>query len=129
MDSPGHAAPIWLSHPEHIACHHATPWERYAASPPAGQFRITSAATQEFARKIYGALARQVRSAFLGTGGDEVNLACYGAGDKKRDATGQVDIQRALEAFVNGTHSALREAGKTPVVWQGACLYQFSHFF
>jgi hexosaminidase len=68
---------------------------------------------------MYGALARQVRSAFLGTGGDEVVLACYEAGEEKHDAQKTDDIQKALEGFVNGTHSALREAGKTPVVWQG----------
>lgn len=60
-------------------------------------------------------------SSMISTGGDEVQTTCYDNDEEtQRDlnATGRT-LNEALTDFVHGTHGALVDAGKTPVVWEG----------
>lgn len=57
----------------------------------------------------------------MSTGGDELNEECY-----VQDPQTQADLQtsgqtleEALSTFLQIIHGALREGGKTPVVWEG----------
>ncbi|KAJ3566885.1 hypothetical protein NP233_g6718 [Leucocoprinus birnbaumii] len=122
VDTPGHTAVISKSHPEHVACPEATPWSSFANEPPAGQLRLTSSATTQFTVNLFKAVSSMFPSKLLSTGGDELNTNCY-----SKDAQTQQDLksqgktlEQALDTFTQATHSALRTAGKTPVVWEGA---------
>jgi hexosaminidase len=124
IDTPGHTSVIGNAFPEHVACQGKTPWASYAAEPPAGQLRVTSEETRNFTSGMFGALAGMVGSAYVSTGGDEVNAACFEEDEEIQaslNATGGT-IGEAVDAFVNVTHKALMGAGKTPVVWEGTCL-------
>ncbi|EJC97794.1 beta-hexosaminidase [Fomitiporia mediterranea MF3/22] len=116
IDSPGHSAAIGESHPEHIACFHASPWSSFAA----GQLRIASPSTTNFSASLFSAVASMMPSSLLSTGGDEVNEPCYAEDTQTQaalNATGMT-IEQALSNFTQATHGALRDAGKTPVVWE-----------
>ncbi|KAJ7166354.1 glycoside hydrolase family 20 protein [Mycena crocata] len=120
IDSPGHTAIIAESHPEHIACHWASPWSTFANEPPAGQLRLASPGTVNFSANLFTAAARVLPSKYFSTGGDELNTECY-----TKDAQTQADLKKsgktleqALSSFVGATHGALAKLGKTPVVWE-----------
>ncbi|KAF9483398.1 N-acetylhexosaminidase [Pholiota conissans] len=124
VDTPGHTAVISTSHPEHIACAQATPWENFANEPPAGQLRLASPATANFTAGLLTSIARTLPSMLFSTGGDELNVNCY-----TQDAQTQADLkasgktlEQALDAFTQTTHGALRALGKTPVVWEEMAL-------
>ena len=120
IDTPGHTSAISKSHPEHIACPEASPWTRYANEPPAGQLRLTSPATINFTVGLLSAIAELFPSTLFGTGGDEINVRCYADdAQTQRDLSGRT-LNKALDAFTQATHGALRKLGKTPVVWEGA---------
>lgn len=121
IDTPGHTAIISTSHPEHVACAQATPWETYANEPPAGQLRLASAATTDFTTNLITSIARTLPSTLFSTGGDELNVNCY-----TDDAQTQAELkqsgktlEQALNTFTQSTHGALEALGKTPVVWEG----------
>ncbi|KAI0072037.1 N-acetylhexosaminidase [Panus rudis PR-1116 ss-1] len=120
IDTPGHTAIIAESHPEHVACVLATPWSQFAGEPPAGQLRMASPATANFTAELLSAAAKIFPSSMFSTGGDEINTNCY-EHDNQTQAilqyTGQT-LDQALSAFTQTTHGALRNAGKTPVVWE-----------
>jgi hexosaminidase len=112
---------ISTSHPEHIACAQAVPWESFANEPPAGQLRLASSATANFTANLITSIARTLPSTMFSTGGDELNVNCY-----TQDAQTQADLrqsgrtlEQALDAFTRSTHGALKAIGKTPVVWEG----------
>ena len=139
MDSPGHSAAIGESHPEHIACFHASDWSAvaggtlefifksfrlvlthaYFVEPPSGQLRIASNDTTNFTSELFSALAGMFPSTLLSTGGDEVNLPCYETDSVTQQELGGRSIEDALNTFVGATHDSLRAQGKTPVVWEG----------
>lgn len=59
-------------------------------------------------------------STLFSTGGDEINARCYADdAQTQRDLNGQT-LEQALDAFTQATHDALKDLGKTPVVWEGA---------
>ena len=58
-------------------------------------------------------------STLFSTGGDEINLPCYQNDTETQQELGGRTIAQALGAFTNATHGALRNLGKTPVVWEG----------
>ena len=59
-------------------------------------------------------------STMFSTGGDEINARCYADdAQTQRDLNGQT-LEQALDAFTQATHGALKNLGKTPVVWEGA---------
>ncbi|KAH8108516.1 N-acetylhexosaminidase [Phellopilus nigrolimitatus] len=120
IDTPGHTSAISKAFPQHIACPEATPWANFAAEPPAGQLRIASNDTVNFTASLLSSVAKMFPSALMSTGGDEVNTACYAQDEETQaqlNATGTT-IMQALSAFTNTTHAAIRELGKTPVVWE-----------
>ncbi|GAA5918632.1 hypothetical protein JCM6882_007887 [Rhodosporidiobolus microsporus] len=120
IDMPGHTASIFNSFPEHIACFETTPWAAYAAEPPAGQLRLGNEATLKFAQEIVKSAMSMTKAPYFSTGGDEVNEACYSQDSlvstilTRRNTT----VKALLDAFVSGLHGTVREAGKTPVVWE-----------
>ena len=92
----------------------------YANEPPAGQLRLASPATVDFTVGMLGAVAELFPSTLFSTGGDEINARCYADdAQTQRDLDGRT-LNQALDAFTQATHGALRELGKTPVVWEGA---------
>jgi len=61
-------------------------------------------------------------STLFSTGGDEINARCYADdAQTQRDLNGRT-LEQALDAFTQATHSALRNLGKTLVVWEGGRL-------
>ncbi|KAJ3512227.1 hypothetical protein NLJ89_g3643 [Agrocybe chaxingu] len=124
IDTPGHTAIISTSHPEHIACPQATPWQTFANEPPAGQLRLASSSTTRFTANVISSIAKTLPSKMFSTGGDELNVNCY-----LQDAQTQADLmssgmtlEQALDAFTQMTHGALRTIDKTPVVWEEMAL-------
>ena len=138
IDTPGHTAAIAESHPEHVACAQKTPWASYAAEPPAGQLRFALNETTEFAKGLLSEVAGLFPSSLFGTGGDELNIPCYDEDEETQKALSESGktFNESLSDFVVATHGAVRDLGKTPVVWQGAflfsshqslCLYLFKY--
>ncbi|KAF5315482.1 hypothetical protein D9619_007226 [Psilocybe cf. subviscida] len=124
IDTPGHTSAISTSHPEHIACAAAAPWENFANEPPAGQLRLASSATANFTANLITAIAKTLPSTLFSTGGDELNTNCY-----TQDAQTQKDLkssgktlEQALNTFTQTTHGALKALDKTPVVWEEMAL-------
>jgi hexosaminidase len=120
IDTPGHTAIISKAHPEHVACPEATPWSTYANEPPAGQLRLASPGTINFTVGMLSSVAGLFPSTLFSTGGDEINARCYADdAQTQRDLNGRT-LEQALDAFTQATHGALKNLGKTPVVWEGA---------
>jgi hypothetical protein len=124
IDTPGHTTSIAAAYPEHIACAERAPWADYANEPPAGQLRFASPSTTSFAAEMFASTAGVFDGALFGTGGDELNTACY-----QKDAETQSilkeknwTLEHALDVFTQGTHAALRKKGKAPVVWEEMAL-------
>ncbi|EPT01464.1 hypothetical protein FOMPIDRAFT_129075 [Fomitopsis schrenkii] len=120
IDTPGHTAVIGEAHPDFVACYHARPWADYAAEPPAGQLRLANATVANWTAGLFAEVAKMFPSSMISTGGDEVQTTCYDNDEEtQRDlnATGRT-LNEALADFVRGTHGALVDAGKTPVVWE-----------
>lgn len=121
IDTPGHTAIISTSHPEHVACAEATPWQDFANEPPAGQLRLASAATTSFTASLISAIAKTLPSTLFSTGGDELNTNCYSQDPQTQadlKSTGRT-LEQALNVFTQATHKSLLDLGKTPVVWEG----------
>ncbi|KEI36174.1 glycoside hydrolase family 20 protein [Mixia osmundae IAM 14324] len=120
IDMPGHTASIGLSHPDHVACHDAMPWQAYSVEPPAGQLRIASDTTTAFARGIVQSVARRFAGSLFSTGGDEVNTNCYAedAATQQALSARNSTLMDALSAFVSQLQDAVAGAGKRPVVWE-----------
>jgi hexosaminidase len=117
---PGHTSAISKAHPEYVACAEAKPWAAYANEPPAGQLRLASPATINFTASLLSAVAKLFPSTLFSTGGDEINAQCYQADAQTQHDLGGRSLNQALDGFTQATHGALRNLGKTPVVWEGA---------
>ncbi|KIP03087.1 glycoside hydrolase family 20 protein [Phlebiopsis gigantea 11061_1 CR5-6] len=120
IDTPGHTAIIYESHPEHVACFVSSPWTTFANEPPSGQLRFASPATTNFTTGLIAAAAKMFPSSMFSTGGDELNIPCYDADAETQqilNSTGQT-LEQALSTFTQSTHGALATLGKTPVVWE-----------
>ena len=120
IDTPGHSSITSHAFPEHIARFEASPWATFANEPPAGQLRLASTATQNFTAELLSAVAKMFPSTLFGTGGDELNTNCYAADNQTQaelNSTG-LTVFDALSDFTATTHGALRNLGKTPVVWE-----------
>ncbi|EJC98421.1 beta-hexosaminidase [Fomitiporia mediterranea MF3/22] len=118
IDTPGHTSAIAYSHPEHVACAGKSPWLTYANEPPAGQLRIASDDTVNFTARLLSDVAKLFPSRLFSTGGDEINAQCYEDDEKTQKSLSGKTIEQALDGFTNVTHGAIRELGKTPVVWE-----------
>ncbi|CAL1713581.1 unnamed protein product [Somion occarium] len=120
IDTPGHTSVISKAYPGHIACPEATPWDIFANEPPAGQLRLASNETTNFAANLLAAVARMFPSTIFSTGGDELNANCYDQDpdtQKSLNETGRT-LEQALDVFIKTTHKAIEDLGKTPVVWE-----------
>ncbi|KAL5524225.1 NAG1_3 [Sanghuangporus sanghuang] len=120
VDTPGHTSAIASSHPEHIACAEKTPWATYANEPPAGQLRFASDSTTNFTVSLLSEVAKLFPSSLFSTGGDEINVPCYDEDEETQQILNQTgkSLEEALDAFTEASHNAIRELGKTPVVWE-----------
>ena len=120
IDTPGHTSVISKTFPEHIACAEASPWTSYANEPPAGQLRLASPDTVKFTTDLLANAAKLFPGNYFSTGGDEINAKCY-ADDPQTQAaltaSGKT-FEQALDAFTQAEHKALKDVGKTAVVWQ-----------
>lgn len=88
--------------------------------PPAGQLRLASPKAVKFATSIFKSVAAAFPSKYMSTGGDELNTECYAQDSETQadlKASGQT-FEQALNTFTQATHGALRQAGKTPIVWE-----------
>lgn len=120
IDTPGHTKIIADSHPDLIACPEAAPWQHFANEPPSGQLRLANSSVIDFTSKLFKAVAPQFPGSLFSTGGDEINANCYAedpATQAALAANGQT-FSQALGVFTDKTHKALRDVGKTPVVWE-----------
>ncbi|GAA5828109.1 hypothetical protein JCM11251_002593 [Rhodosporidiobolus azoricus] len=120
IDMPGHTASLVHSFPEHIACFEASPWASYAAEPPAGQLRLGSEKTLDLAKEVVKSAASMMRLPYFSTGGDEVNERCYLEDPVVSSilAERNTTVRALLTDFVGGLHDAVRQGGKTPMVWE-----------
>lgn len=90
------------------------------SEPPAGQLRLASNETTNFAANLLAAVARMFPSTIFSTGGDELNANCYDQDpdtQKSLNETGRT-LEQALDVFIKTTHKAIEDLGKTPVVWE-----------
>jgi hexosaminidase len=91
----------------------------YANEPPAGQLRLASPGTVNFTVGLLSAVAGMFPSTLFSTGGDEINARCYADDAQTQTDLAGRTLEQALDAFTQATHGALRDLGKTPVVWEG----------
>lgn len=120
IDTPGHTASLWYSHPELIACHAASPWGDYANEPPAGQLRFADPNVTAWTAQLFANVIPLTSSAYFGTGGDELNVNCM-MSDAATNATlaaKNITLQQALAQFTQGTHKTLIEHKRSPMVWE-----------
>ncbi|RXK39028.1 hypothetical protein M231_03758 [Tremella mesenterica] len=120
IDTPGHTASIGTSHPEKIACLESAPWNKYANEPPTGQLRFALSEVAEWTAGLFEMIISLTRGRYFGTGGDEINVACMSEDPPTVARLKEMGwtLDDALDEFVNTTHSTVREAGATPLVWQ-----------
>ena len=124
IDTPGHTSVISKTFPEYVACPEATPWSTYANEPPAGQLRVASPDTANFATNLLVDAAKMFPGSYFHTGGDEINAECYTDDpqtQKALNASGKT-FEQALDDFIQAEHKALKGIGKTAVVWEETVL-------
>lgn len=74
----------------------------------------------DFTTRLIEAASGMFKSRLFSTGGDEVNARCYLDDPETQQAlqrSGRT-LEQALDVFTQSTHGVLRNAGKTPVVWE-----------
>ncbi len=69
---------------------------------------------------MLSSVAGMFPSTLFSTGGDEINVRCYADDAQTQRDLGGRTLEQALDAFTQATHGALKNLGKTPVVWEGA---------
>jgi hexosaminidase len=119
IDSPGHTASIYWSHPDLIAAYNEQPWSTFANEPPSGQLKLNNQAAASFFKKIYSDLLPRVKpyTDRFHTGGDELNANVYALDPGVKSNSSSV-IQPFLSKFVKTLHGYIRGAGLKPVVWE-----------
>ncbi|EEQ92529.1 hypothetical protein RJZ56_006522 [Blastomyces dermatitidis] len=119
IDMPGHTGSIGYAFPELVSAFLADEWDKYALQPPSGQIKLNSSDVDEFLDKLMADLLPRVSpfTRYFHTGGDEFNLNTY----LLEEAIGSSDeavLRPLLQAVVTRLHTAIREAGLTPIVWE-----------
>ncbi|OXG85443.1 hexosaminidase [Cryptococcus neoformans A2-102-5] len=120
IDTPGHTASIAPSHPSFVACFESTPFKHSAHQPPAGQLRFADEKVIKWTAQLLQEVGSLSKGRYFSTGGDEINMNCMLEDiptASKLKARGWT-LDDALDHFTEKTHAPLRQAGKTPVVWQ-----------
>lgn len=71
-------------------------------------------------QKVYSETMEVLPGKLFGTGGDEINLACFQNDTSVQDVLKAKNetIVDAIGNFVNATHTTVFSAGKTPVIWE-----------
>ncbi|KZO96763.1 glycoside hydrolase family 20 protein [Calocera viscosa TUFC12733] len=126
IDTPGHTASIYESHPEYVACWNFEPWSTYANEPPSGQLRFAVPEVLNFTQQMFASVLSTLPGTLFSTGGDELNINCYVNDTLTQEAlsaSGQ-NLSEALSTYVLGTHDTVRASGKTPAVWEEMLLVQ-----
>ncbi|TIB76005.1 hypothetical protein E3Q23_02072 [Wallemia mellicola] len=109
LDLPGHTQSVAESHADLVSCIDRRPWSNYAAEPPAGQLNLENEAVLPFVKEILDDLLPRTKSHYFGTGGDELNPACY-------DMTTET-LAPLVRDFQEQLTEKLNEYGKVGVVW------------
>lgn len=119
IDMPGHTSSIWYSYPDLIASFNEQPWDKFAAEPPSGTFKLNSPKVYDFLTKLFTDLLPRVStySAYFHTGGDEVNVNAYLNDDTIKSNDSKI-LQPYMQKFVDHNHDLVRKAGLTPLVWE-----------
>ncbi|OAX81449.1 hypothetical protein ACJ72_04209 [Emergomyces africanus] len=119
IDMPGHTGSVGYAFPELVSAFLADNWERYALQPPSGQIKLNSSDVNEFLDRLMADLLPRVSqfTRYFHTGGDEFNLNTYLL--EESVMSNEEDVLRPLlQAVVTRLHSAIRQAGLTPIVWE-----------
>ncbi|TIA89004.1 hypothetical protein E3P99_02262 [Wallemia hederae] len=109
LDLPGHTQSVAESHPDLISCIDRRPWSNYAAEPPAGQLNLQNDDVLPLVQSVLDDLLPRAPSKYFGTGGDELNPACY---DMTLD-----ELAPLVRSFQSSLSDKLDEFNKTAVVW------------
>lgn len=109
LDLPGHTQSVAESHPDLISCIDRRPWSQYAAEPPAGQLDLQNDDVLPFVQALLDDLLPRTSSKYFGTGGDELNPACY-------DMTLE-ELAPLVRSFQSALTDKLSEYNRTAVVW------------
>ncbi|PGH06918.1 hypothetical protein AJ79_06391 [Helicocarpus griseus UAMH5409] len=119
IDMPGHTGSIGYAFPELVSAFLAHDWEKYALQPPSGQIKLNSPGVNEFLDKLMADLLPRVSpfTRYFHTGGDEFNLNTYLLEESIRSNKEEV-LRPLLQGVVTRLHTAIREAGLTPIVWE-----------
>jgi hexosaminidase len=119
IDSPGHTATIWWSHPELIAAYNYQPWATHCNQPPCGQVKLNSPAVDKFFTRIYRDLLPRVKQygEYFHSGGDELNANVYALDETVNSNNPQV-IRPFLQRFKSHLHKLIREEGLKHLVWE-----------
>lgn len=120
VDMPGHTSSIALAYPDLIAAFNVQPdWDTYSAEPPTGQLKLNSPAVYKFLDTLWSDLLPRVSqyTAYLHTGGDEVNANVYLLEEGIESNESSV-LQPFLQKFIDFNHQHVRAAGLTPIVWE-----------
>ncbi|KAI0994601.1 Beta-hexosaminidase [Podosphaera aphanis] len=123
IDMPGHTASIAHAYPDLITGFMAKPWTTYCAEPPCGSLKLNSAAVDLFVDKLFADILPRISpfSAYMHTGGDEVNLEVYNLDDTV-NSNDKAKIQPLIQRLVDRVHNQLRAADVTPIVWEEMAL-------
>ena len=120
IDMPGHTSSIALAYPDLIAAFNVQPdWDTYSAEPPTGQLKLSSSAVYRFLDTLWSDLLPRVShyTAYLHTGGDEVNANVY-LREEGIESNESSVLQPFLQKFIDFNHEHVRAAGLTPIVWE-----------
>ncbi|KAK0547502.1 Glucosamine-6-phosphate isomerase (Glucosamine-6-phosphate deaminase) (GNPDA) (GlcN6P deaminase) [Tilletia horrida] len=113
IDMPGHNyAGLVDVRPDLVECPNKPDWSNWANEPPSGQISLKSPGAIPYAQELIAAVSALFPSPYFSTGGDEVNLNCYGA-----KAASDIDAP-LLKPFVQAAQDAVVKAGKVPMVWE-----------
>jgi hexosaminidase len=120
IDMPGHTSSIWYSHPELIASFNIQPnWSSFAAEPPSGTLKLNDTNVYNFVEKLFKDLLPRVApfNAYFHTGGDEVNANAYTNDNTVKSSDVKI-LQPLMQKFIDHSHTLVRNAGLTPMVWE-----------
>lgn len=114
IDMPGHTymGPVSFPGLNLTQCGGKTDWWNYANEPPPGSLKLNDAAVSKYVDGLLTEVASLFPGKYFSTGGDEVDLGCYGV-KRKSD----IDV-RGIKPFVGHAHEVLAQQGKTPIVWE-----------
>lgn len=117
IDMPGHNYEGVAQYDKSLlACPNKHPWQVVSNEPPSGQLKIGEPEVDAYVKKLLTATLKLLPGQYFSTGNDEVNLKCYGVKNES-------DIDESkLKPFVKKAHDVIRQAGKTPAVWEEAAI-------